>query len=103
MDSDVHSVMSEHLRIRRHLRIISHRYRAFILLALVLVTGSQFACLLVTMKARHDLNVYKTGELAVCDLISLIYSLLRIIDSDTDTKYDTYTSILMIIRKNYMN
>lgn len=65
VDSDVASVMSEHLRIRRHLRIISHRFRAFILLALVLVTGSQFACLLVTTK-HHDMSIYKTGELAVC-------------------------------------
>lgn len=71
VDSDVHSVMSEHLRIRRHLRIISHRYRAFILLALMLVTGSQFACLLVTMKTRHDLDIYKTGELALCSVTLL--------------------------------
>lgn len=71
VDSDVQSVLSEHLRIRRHLRIISHRFRAFILLALVLVTGSLFVCLLVTTKARHDLNIYKTGELAVCTPLSL--------------------------------
>ncbi|XP_004513895.1 uncharacterized protein [Cicer arietinum] len=71
VDSDVQSVLSEHLRIRRHLRIISHRFRAFILLALVLVTGSLFVCLLVTTKARHDLNIYKTGELALCSVTLL--------------------------------
>lgn len=65
VDSNVEMVLSEHLRIRKHLRIISHRFRAFILLALALATGSQFACLLVTTKATHDLYIYKTGELAV--------------------------------------
>ncbi|KAG4920792.1 hypothetical protein GYH30_049453 [Glycine max] len=79
VDSDVASVMSEHLRIRRHLRIISHRFRAFILLALVLVTGSQFACLLVTTKHTKDMNIYKTGELALCSvtLLSALCILLR--------------------------
>ena len=65
VDSDVASVLSEHLRIRRHLRIISHRFRAFILWALILITGSQFACLLITTKSSRDLNIYKAGELAV--------------------------------------
>nr|KYP52171.1 hypothetical protein KK1_025908 [Cajanus cajan] len=79
VDSDVASVMSEHLRIRRHLRIISHRFRAFILLALLLVTGSQLACLLVTTKHPHDMNIYKTGELALCSvtLLSALCILLR--------------------------
>ncbi|KAF8391613.1 hypothetical protein HHK36_023919 [Tetracentron sinense] len=40
-ESDVASVLKEHLRIRRHLRIISHRYRAFILSTLIFVTASQ--------------------------------------------------------------
>ncbi|RYR79894.1 hypothetical protein Ahy_A01g004686 [Arachis hypogaea] len=64
VDSDVATVLLEHLRIRRHLRIISHRYRAFIILAIVLVTGSQLMCLLVTTKARNQVNIYKAGELA---------------------------------------
>lgn len=64
-DSDVGSVLSEHLRIRRHLRIISHRFRAFILWSLILVTGSQFASLLISTKANADLNIFKAGELAV--------------------------------------
>jgi hypothetical protein len=65
VDSDVGSVLYEHLRIRRHLRIISHRYRAFILCSLILVTGSQFASLLITTKNSAELNIYKAGELAV--------------------------------------
>lgn len=65
MDSDVGSILSEHLRIRRHLRIISHRYRTFILFSLMLVTGSQFYSLLITTKAYAELNIYRAGELAV--------------------------------------
>ena len=64
-DYNVGLVLSEHLRIRRHLRIISHRYRAFILWCLILVTGSQFTSLLITTKANSELNIYKAGELAV--------------------------------------
>ncbi|CAL0312944.1 unnamed protein product [Lupinus luteus] len=79
VDSDVASVMTEHLRIRRHLQIISHRYRTFILLALALVTGSQFACLLLTTKPTKEFNIYKTGELALCSmtLLSALCILLR--------------------------
>lgn len=69
VDSDVGSVLYEHLRIRRHLRIISHRYRAFILWSLILVTGSQFASLLITTKNSADVDIYKAGELAVRLLI----------------------------------
>ncbi|MBA0699480.1 hypothetical protein Goari_001111, partial [Gossypium aridum] len=65
IDSDVGSVLSEHLRIRRHLRIISHRYRAFIICCLILITGSQFTSLLITTKATSALNFYKAGELAI--------------------------------------
>ncbi|XP_058782242.1 uncharacterized protein LOC131656568 [Vicia villosa] len=71
VDSDVQSVMSEHLRIRRHLRIISHRYRRFILFALILITGSQFVCLLETTKAKYGLSIYKTGELVLCSVTLL--------------------------------
>lgn len=67
VDSDVSSVLSEHLRIRRHLRIISHRFRSFILWSLILVTGSQFASLLISTKSSADLNIFKAGELAVCN------------------------------------
>lgn len=65
-DTDVGIVLSEHLRIKRHLRIISHRYRAFILWALILITGSQFASLLMTTKSHAVVNIYRAGELAVC-------------------------------------
>ncbi|CAN4097168.1 unnamed protein product [Withania somnifera] len=66
VDSDVESVLREHLRIRRHLRIISHRYRSYILWALMFITASQFASLLMTTRATADLRIHKSGELALC-------------------------------------
>ncbi|XP_010500640.1 PREDICTED: uncharacterized protein LOC104777990 [Camelina sativa] len=79
IDSDVGSILSEHLRIRRHLRIISHRYRSFILCLLILVTGSQFSSLLITTKAYTEVNIYRAGELALCSmtLVTALLILLR--------------------------
>lgn len=76
VDSNVESVLKEHLRIRRHLRIISHRYRSFILWALICITASQFACLLMTTRANADVNLYHTGELAVAYTTIYIHMLL---------------------------
>ena len=71
-ESDVESVLREHLRIRRHLRIISHRNRVFILFALMFVTASQFASLLSTTRSRADVNMFTAGELAVRTLLQKI-------------------------------
>ncbi|KAL5548469.1 hypothetical protein UlMin_003700 [Ulmus minor] len=82
VDSDVGSVLSEHLRIRRHLRIISHRFRAFILWSLILVTGSQFVSLLISTKANSELNIFLAGELALCSM-TLVAALLILLRSAT--------------------
>ncbi|KAL3821073.1 hypothetical protein ACJIZ3_006978 [Penstemon smallii] len=79
-DSDVESVLKEHLRIRRHLMIISHRYRTFILLALICITASQFASLLMTTRSTADVNIYHTGELALCS-VSLLAGLMILLRS----------------------
>ncbi|GMH15768.1 hypothetical protein Nepgr_017609 [Nepenthes gracilis] len=68
VESDVPSVLTDHLRIRRTLRITSHRFRLFILLTLLLVTASQLASLLVTTKSDSDVNIYTAGELALCSV-----------------------------------
>ncbi|GMJ10365.1 hypothetical protein like AT3G20300 [Hibiscus trionum] len=81
-DSDVGSILAEHLRIRRHLRIISHRYRTFILWCLVLITGSQFTSLLITTKPTSELNIYRAGELAMCS-ITLLTGLCILLRSAT--------------------
>ncbi|KAM7465062.1 hypothetical protein LguiB_012624 [Lonicera macranthoides] len=64
IDSDVESMSREHLGIRRHLRIRSHRYSAFIMLALIFITASQFTSLLITTRSKSYVNVFITGELA---------------------------------------
>ncbi|KAL8461492.1 hypothetical protein ACS0TY_032035 [Phlomoides rotata] len=73
-ESDVDSILIEHLRIRRNLRVISHRFRLFILSTLILVTISQFASLLVTTKPSSKINIFTSGELALCS-VSLVTGL----------------------------
>lgn len=64
-ESDVATILLEHLSIRRNLRVISHRFRLFILSTLILVTISQFASLLVTTEPSSRVNIATAGELAV--------------------------------------
>ncbi|KAL7130345.1 hypothetical protein ABFS83_13G127700 [Erythranthe nasuta] len=74
-ESDVASILLEHLRIRRNLRVISHRFRLFILSTLILVTISQFVSLLVTTEPRSKINLATAGELVLCS-ITLVTGLL---------------------------
>ncbi|XP_078443295.1 uncharacterized protein LOC144712834 isoform X2 [Wolffia australiana] len=67
-ESDVTAILSEHLRIRRHLRVISHRFRAFILVCLIVITLSQLASLLLTTRPNAEVNLYNGGELALCSM-----------------------------------
>nr|XP_043629445.1 uncharacterized protein LOC122600753 [Erigeron canadensis] len=82
VDSDVESVLREHLRIRRHLKIISHRYRVFILFSLIIVTVSQLASLLNTTRHTAQLSIFKSGELALVS-VSLLAGLLILLRSAT--------------------
>ncbi|KAJ4977037.1 hypothetical protein NE237_002143 [Protea cynaroides] len=82
MEYEVASVLKEHLRIRRHLRIISHRYRAFILLALGIITASQLASLLMTTRSHAIVNFFTAGELALCS-ITLVTGLMICLRSAT--------------------
>ncbi|XP_076935922.1 uncharacterized protein LOC143602820 [Bidens hawaiensis] len=82
VDSDVESVLREHLRIRRHLKIISHRYRVFILLTLILVTVSQLASLLNTTRRSAEISIFKSGELALVS-VSLLAGLMILLRSAT--------------------
>ncbi|KAH6778547.1 extracellular ligand-gated ion channel protein [Perilla frutescens var. hirtella] len=79
-NSDVESVLKEHLRIRRQLRIISHRYRSFILWGLISITASQFASLLMATRPNANLDIFNSGELAVCS-VSLLAGLLILLRS----------------------
>lgn len=64
-ETDVGSILQEHLSFRRCLRIISHRFRVFILLTLLLVTASQFISLLMVTRTGADTNIFKAGDLSV--------------------------------------
>ncbi|KFK28797.1 hypothetical protein AALP_AA7G049500 [Arabis alpina] len=66
--TDVGSALAEHQKIRRNLRIVSHRFRRFILLSLILVTATQFMALLTTIRASVAVNIYEVGELMLCSL-----------------------------------
>ncbi|KAL7616353.1 uncharacterized protein LOC111889491 [Lactuca sativa] len=68
---DVVPILVEHLTIRRNLRVISHRFRVFILATLILVTASQFASLLVTTVDGSVVDLFTTGELALCSFTLL--------------------------------
>lgn len=67
-ESDVASILIEHLRIRRNFRVISHRFRFFILSTLILVTISQFLSLLVITEPSSNTNFSTAGELALCSI-----------------------------------
>ncbi|KAI9198949.1 hypothetical protein LWI28_024971 [Acer negundo] len=81
-ETEVGSILKEHLRIKRNLRIISHRFRAFILLSLVLVTASQFISLILTTRSSAINNVFEAGELIICS-VSLVTGLLICLRSAT--------------------
>ncbi|XP_022927047.1 uncharacterized protein LOC111433990 [Cucurbita moschata] len=73
-ETDVGTILVLHLGLRRTFTIISHRFRAFILLSLILVTASQFISLLMTTTAKAHVNLSKAGQLALCS-ISLVTGL----------------------------
>lgn len=81
-DCEVELILKEHMRIRRHLYLISHRFRAFLIWTLIIVTVSQFYSLLYTTKFHSDLNVFRAGELALC-YVGLVIGLLICIRSAT--------------------
>ncbi|KAJ4830652.1 hypothetical protein Tsubulata_033948 [Turnera subulata] len=78
-ESEVGSILKEHLRMRRNLRIISHRFRKFILLSLIGVSASQFFSLLVTIRSNANNNLFEFGELAICsiNLVAGLFICLR--------------------------
>jgi hypothetical protein len=61
----VERVLREHLDIRKQLKVISHRFRRFIVAALLIATASQFASVLLTTRRDSIDDLLHTGELAV--------------------------------------
>jgi Protein of unknown function (DUF3537) len=61
----VEGVLKEHLDIRKQLKVISHRFRGFIVACLLIVTASQFTSVLLTTRKDSADDLLNTGELAV--------------------------------------
>ncbi|KAI4295973.1 hypothetical protein L6164_035966 [Bauhinia variegata] len=70
-ETEVGSILLEHLRIRRNLRIISHRFRGFILASLILITASQLIFLLMVAKSGAKVDGLKAGELMLVSITLL--------------------------------
>lgn len=81
-ETEVGAILDEHLNIRKNLRIISHRFRRFIILALLLVTASQFMALVMAIRSSVTFNIYEAGELALCS-VSLLTGLFICLRSAT--------------------
>ncbi|XP_062229328.1 uncharacterized protein LOC133927074 [Phragmites australis] len=76
----VERVLREHLDIRKQLKVISHRFRKFIVAALLIATASQFASVLLTTRRDSVDDLLNTGELALCSLV-LMSGLIIILSS----------------------
>lgn len=76
----VERVLREHLDIRRQLKVISHRFRKFIVAALLIATASQFAAVLLTTRRDSVDDLLNTGELALCSVV-LMSGLIIILSS----------------------
>ncbi|KAE8653638.1 hypothetical protein Csa_007149 [Cucumis sativus] len=73
-ETEVGTILIQHLGLRRTFTVISHRFRVFMLLSLILVTASQFISLLMTTRSKAHANLSKSGQLALCS-ISLVTGL----------------------------
>ncbi|EER90079.1 uncharacterized protein LOC8067683 [Sorghum bicolor] len=76
----VETVLREHLDIRKQLKVISHRFRKFIVAALLIATASQFASVLLTTRRDSVDDLLNTGELALCSVV-LMSGLIIILSS----------------------
>lgn len=78
-DLDVSVYIEEHMRLAYYLSKISHRFRAFLLLELLVVTACQFMALLQTTENQGIINFVNTGDFAVSNALTWLityYTLL---------------------------
>ncbi|CAI9280501.1 unnamed protein product [Lactuca saligna] len=71
-DLDVSVYIEEHMRLLHYLSKISHRFRAFLLLEFLVVTGSQISALLQTTENQGIINFINTGDFAVLSILQLV-------------------------------
>ncbi|PIN03137.1 hypothetical protein CDL12_24342 [Handroanthus impetiginosus] len=71
-DSDILVYIEEHMRLTYDLSRISHRFRIFLLLELLLVTASQIMTLLQTTENQSTINFINGGDFAVLSIVQLV-------------------------------
>ncbi|KAG4914780.1 hypothetical protein JHK87_052337 [Glycine soja] len=69
--SDANMIFREHMRIRRQLWIMSHRYRFFIITCLVTIMISQLGSLLLVLESKSNTTFFNSGDLV--DFIQLMF------------------------------
>ncbi|XP_050376021.1 uncharacterized protein LOC126793518 [Argentina anserina] len=72
MDIDVSAYIEEHIRLTHYLSKISHRFRIYLLLQLLLVTASQFVVLLDTTENSRIINLINGGDFVVSSIVELV-------------------------------
>ncbi|KAJ6828871.1 uncharacterized protein M6B38_361660 [Iris pallida] len=64
-------IFKEHLRIKRLLLVISHRYRIFIIGCLVTITISQLGALMLVLASKFEKDFCNSGDIVVCSVVQL--------------------------------
>ncbi|XAR57678.1 hypothetical protein NMG60_11025920 [Bertholletia excelsa] len=64
-------IFDEHMRIRRQLSTISHRFRFFIIACLVTITVSQLGALWLIFQAKSPKTFFNSGDLLVCSAVEI--------------------------------
>ncbi|KAF8390605.1 hypothetical protein HHK36_025132 [Tetracentron sinense] len=74
--SDVSIFIEEHIRLRHHLSKISHRFRIYLLLELLIVSISQFLTLFQTTGYRGIITFINGGDFAVSSVVQVVEIIL---------------------------
>ncbi|KAM5571724.1 hypothetical protein ABKV19_012022 [Rosa sericea] len=72
MDIDVSAYVEEHICLTHHLSKISHRFRIYLLLQLLLVTASQFVALLESTENSKVITLINGGDFVVSSIVELV-------------------------------
>ncbi|KAM1664092.1 hypothetical protein EV1_043051 [Malus domestica] len=64
-------IFQEHVRIRKQLKVTSHRYRFFIIGCMFTITVSQFGALLLVLASKTEKTFLNSGDLVVCSAVEL--------------------------------
>ncbi|KAI5394010.1 uncharacterized protein LOC127092500 [Lathyrus oleraceus] len=69
--SEAGDIFKEHVRIRRQLWVISHRYRFFIICCIVTMSVSQLGALLLVLASKSEKSFFNSGDLVICSAVQL--------------------------------